>query len=123
MSNKVRDIYIDIINIENFDPNSIKIDEMSYKNILISYIGYVKIKDSKYAEIYSVNPRYLIFKNVCGCFEKINKSKYLTLVPTNKSQEKIKKYKEMWSKIRDLIRSITKTSDDYGKKCIKIKFN
>ena len=96
---------------------------MSYKNILISYIGYVKIKDSKYAEIYSVNPRYLIFKNVCGCFEKINKSKYLTLDPTNKSQEKIKKYKEMWSKIRDLIRSITKTSDGYGKKCIKIKFN
>ena len=132
MSNKVRDIDIknrtyyifnNIINIENFDPNNIKIDEKSYKNIHISYIGYVKIKDSKYAEIYSVNLRYLIFKNVCGCFEKINKSKYLTLVPTNKSQEKIKKYKEMWSKIRDLIRSITKNSDDYGKKCIKIKFN
>ena len=41
-------------------------------------------------------------------FEEINKSKYLTLVPTNEGKEKIKKYEELWSKIRDLIRSITK---------------
>ena len=29
----------------------------------------------------------------------------------------------MWSKIRDLIRSITKKSDNYDEKYIKIKFN
>ena len=29
----------------------------------------------------------------------------------------------MWIKIRDLIRSITKNSDDYDEKYIKIKFN
>ena len=29
----------------------------------------------------------------------------------------------MWSKIRDLIRSITKNPDDYDKKYMKIKFN
>ena len=41
MSNKVKDINIktehttfSIIDIENFDPNNIKIDEKSYKNIL-----------------------------------------------------------------------------------------
>ena len=39
-----------------------------------------------------------------------------------KAKEKIKKYEEMWSKIRDLIRSITKTSGDYDEKYIKIKF-
>ena len=33
---------------ENFDMNSIKIDEKSYKNILIYSFGYVTIKDSKY---------------------------------------------------------------------------
>ena len=49
-------------------------------------------------------------------FEEINKDKYLTLVPTNESKEIIKEYEELWSKIRDLIRSITKNSDDYGKK-------
>ena len=60
MSKKVKDIHIknrtyyffnDIINIENFDPNNIKIDEKSYKNIFIYCIGYVTIKDSKYVKI------------------------------------------------------------------------
>ena len=57
-----------------------------------------------------------------GYFEEINGNKYLTLVPTNESKEKVKKYEELWIKIRDLIRSVTKTSDDYDEKYIKIKF-
>ena len=87
---------------------------MSYKDILTYYIGCVTIKE--YIKIYSVNPLYLIFRNVNGYFEEIDKSKYLMLVPTNESKEKIKKYEELWSKIRDLIRSITKNSDDYEEK-------
>ena len=47
-----------------------------------------------------------------GCFEEINKGKYLTLVPTNESKEKIKKHEELWRKIRDLIRCMTKNSHD-----------
>ena len=129
-SNKVKDINIknrtyfffnDTINIENFDPNNIKIDEKSYKSILIYYIGYVTIKE--YVKIYSVNPLYLICRYVNGYFEEINGNKYLTLFRTNESKEKIKKYEEKWIKIRDLIRSITKTSDDYDEKYMKIKFN
>ena len=34
----------DIINIKDFDPNNIKNDEKSYKNILLYNIGSVKIK-------------------------------------------------------------------------------
>ena len=49
------------------------------------------IKDSKYVNINSVNPLYLIFRKVNGYFEEINGNKYLTLVPTNESKEKIKK--------------------------------
>ena len=45
------------------------------------------------------------------------------LVPTNESKEKIKKYEELWSKTRDLIRSVTKNADDYDEKHMKIKFN
>ena len=52
-----------------------------------------------------------------------NKIKYLTLDLTNESKEKVKKYEELLSKIRDLIRSITKNSDDYAEKYMKIKFN
>ena len=46
-------------------------------------------------------------------FEEVNRNKYLALVPTNESLEKIKKYGELWSKIRDLMRLTTKNSDDY----------
>ena len=41
------------------------------------------------------------------------------LVPTNESKEKIKKYKELWIKIRDLLRSITKNLDDYDENHMK----
>ena len=42
--------------------------------------------------------------------------KILTLVPTNESKEKIKKYEELWCKIIDLIRSITENSDHYDER-------
>ena len=54
--------------------NNIKIDENSYKNILIYYIRFVTIKDSKYVKINSVNPLYLFINKVNGYFEEINKS-------------------------------------------------
>ena len=44
------------------------------------------------------------------------------LVPTNESKKE-KKYEELWSKIKYLIRSITKNSDDYDEKYMKIKFD
>ena len=55
-------------------------------------------------------------------FEQINGNKYLTLVPTNESKEKIKKYQDLWIKIRDFIRSVTTKPDDYDEKYIKIQF-
>ena len=64
----------------------------------------------------------LIFSKVNGYFQETDGNKYLTLVPTNESKEKIK-YKIFWNKIKDLIRWITKNSDDYDKKYINIKFN
>ena len=45
------------------------------------------------------------------------------LVPTNESKRIIQNYEEMWSKIRDLIRSITKNSDVFDEKHMKIKFD
>ena len=57
-----------------------------------------------------------------GYFEETNGNKYLALLPTNESKEKIKKYKELWIKIRDLIMSVAKNSDDYDENYMKIKF-
>ena len=53
-----------IINIKDFDPDNIRIDEKSYKNIFIYYIGYVAIK--KYLKIYNVNLLHLIFGKMNG---------------------------------------------------------
>ena len=53
-----------------------------------------------------------IFSNIATYFRKINERK-----------EIIKKYEELWSKIRNLTRSITENSDYYDGKSIKTKFN
>ena len=89
---------------------------MSYKTILIYYIAYVTIEDSKYVKINSVNPLYLMFNRINEYFEEINGTRYLTLFPTIESKEKTKKYEEMWIRIKDLIRSTNKKSDDYDEK-------
>ena len=81
------------------------------------------IKDSNYIKNNSVNPLCLIFSKVNGYFQEIKGNKFSTLVSTNKSKEKIKKYKDLWSKIRDLIRLITKNSDSFDEKYMKIKCN
>ena len=64
----------------------------TYKNNAIHYIWYEMIKDSKYVKINSVNPLYLILSKVNWYFDEINENRYLTLVPTNESKEKIKIY-------------------------------
>ena len=89
IKNRTYYFFNDIIRIENFDVNNIKIDEKLYKNILIYYIRYVTIKKDQ--NVYSVNPLYLGFNKMNGCFEGINGNKYLTLVLTNESENKIKK--------------------------------
>ena len=73
-----------------FDPNKIKTDEKSSKNLFIYYLKYVKIKDLKNLENYSGNPLHLIISKFNGFFEEINKNTYLMLLPTNESKEIIK---------------------------------
>ena len=54
-------------NIKKFDPSLIKIDNKSYKNTGIYYIGYITVKRiSDYENINSINPLYLIIGEVDG---------------------------------------------------------
>ena len=58
------------INIKNFEPNLLKIDRKSYKNIGIYNIGYITIKKIDDCEnIYSVNPLYLLVNHESGYIE------------------------------------------------------
>ena len=61
-----------MINIKNLNPNKIKIDEKSCKNIRIYYSGYVMIKNPSQAKINRVNPSYLIINKINGCIEENN---------------------------------------------------
>ena len=53
----------------------------------------MKIKDSKSEKINRVNPSYFMFNKMNGYFNEINENKYLTLVPTNESRDKVKSMK------------------------------
>ena len=104
-----------MIDIKNFDPNKINIDEKSYKSTLTYY--------NNYKTANSVKPLYLTINKINGYIEENNKHKYLTQVLLIKAKIDRKKYEELWSKIRDLIRSTSINSDDYDKRYMKIKFN
>ena len=74
------------------------------------------VKNLSYVKINSVNPLYLIIDQIDGYIEEYNENKYLTLVLTDKS-------KELWTKIRDIIRSKTNNSDNCDDRYIKISFD
>ena len=60
----------DITDLKDFEPNLLKIDKKSYKNIDIYYIGYITIKKiDDYESIYSVNPLYLHIDHASGYIE------------------------------------------------------
>ena len=62
--------YNDIINLENFESNLLKIDKKHYKEINIYYIGYIKIKKISDCEnVNSVNPLYLLVNHASGYIE------------------------------------------------------
>ena len=44
IKNRTYYFYNDLINIKDFDPNLLKLDKKSYKNIDIYYIGYITKK-------------------------------------------------------------------------------
>ena len=79
-----------MINIADFDPNLLKIDKKSYKNIDIYYIGYITVKDSYYVKINGVNPLYLIISEADGYIKEKNRSKYLVFDSANENNEVLK---------------------------------
>ena len=92
IKNRTFCFFDDAIIIENLNLNKIKIDEKSYKNILIYYIRYVMIKGLRYVKINSFNPLYFIIDKINEYCEESNGNKYLALVPTEGSKNTLKNY-------------------------------
>ena len=125
IKNRTYYFYNDIINVEEFDSNLLKIDKKSYKDIDIYYIGYITIKKIGDCEnIYSVNPLYLIIGKVDGHIEEKNGSKYLVFDSTDENKEVLKKYTEIQDRIKNEIETINSSQKvEYCKDFMKIKFN
>ena len=69
IKNRTCYFYNDIIYLERFKSNLLKIDKKSYKDIGIYNIGYITIKKIGDCEnIYSVNPLYLCITHANGFF-------------------------------------------------------
>ena len=78
IKNRTYYFYNDMINLKKFEPNLLKIDRKSYKNIGIYNIGYITIKKiDDYESIYSVNPLYLQVNLANGYIKEKNENKYL----------------------------------------------
>ena len=113
-----------MINLKNFDPNLLKIDKKSYKNIGIYNIGYITIKKiDEYESIYSVNPFHLQVNQANGYIEEKNGNKYLIFDTADENKELQKKYKDVWNGIKNKINTINSGEFDYEKNYTKIKFN
>ena len=112
IKNRTYYFFDDMVNIKDFDPNLLKKDKKSYKNINIYYIEYITMEDSDYAKINSVNPLYLIISKVDGYIKEKKRSKYLVFDSANENNEVLKKYAELWYVIKNEIETIKK-----GKKC------
>ena len=93
IKNRTYYFYNDMINIKNLEPNVLKIDRKSYKNIGIYNTGYITIKKvDDYENIYSVDPLYLRVNHTNGYIEEENENKYLILDSTDENKELLKKY-------------------------------
>ena len=66
-----------------------------------------------------------------AALKKVMEIMYLTLVPADKSKDTLKIHEKLWSKIRNLIKSITNRlhdtklnkSNNYDEKYVEIKFH
>ena len=91
IKNRTYYFYNDIIDLENFESNLLKIDKKSYKDISIYNIGYITIKKIDDCEnIYSVNPLYLQINHVSGYIEEKRVNKYLMFDSTDENKELLK---------------------------------
>ena len=108
----------DMVNIENFHSNLLKIDKKSYKDVHIYYISCITIKKFSDCEnIHSVNSLCLIIHSATRYFKEKYSDKYLIIDSTEK-------YEEVFSGIKSEIETINSGKElFYGKNYAKIGVN
>ena len=116
--------YNDIIDIETFDSNMLRLDKKSYENLDIYNIGYVTVKKigSSY-DINSVNLLHLIINNSNGYIEELTEDKYLVFDDTYENKELLKIYDDVFNDIMSTVKEIDDDWLEYAKDNMKIRFS
>ena len=109
--------YKDLINLWNFNERNPKLDKKSWKNFNIYYLGYVD-KNPEW-HVNSVNQLYFIVNRVYESISEENGTKYLSI---DKPENVLKKYKEVFSEIKQKIKTISGEEVIYNNIFQKIKF-
>ena len=124
IKNRTYHFYNDTIDLKNFDARLLKTEKKSYKNIGIYNIGHITIKKiDGCGSIYRVNPLYLRADHLNGYIEEKRVNKYLVFDSTDENKELLKKYNDVFNRIRDEIKEISSDECDYEKYYTNIKFN
>ena len=120
ISIKIRTYYFcnDMINLKDFKSNLLNIDEKHYKGIDIYYIRCITIKKIDDSEkMYSVNPLHLLVNHASGYIEEKSGNKYLIFDDSvNGNKELLKKYADVWDRIKNKIKAINGGKENYYKK-------
>ena len=107
IKNQIYYFYNDIIEINNFDSDLLKIDKKSYRDIDIYNIGNITIKKiGACKNIFSVNSLYLCINHPSGYIEEKGVLKYFIFDPIDENKELLKKYNDVFNRIRDEIKAI-----------------
>ena len=88
IKNETYYFYNDVISIKDFDPKLLKLDQKSFKNIGVYYIGYIT-KKYEY-KVNSVNPLYLLVHRTDDFIEEKEGSKYLNIAFKDSYSELLK---------------------------------
>ena len=102
IKNRTYYFYDDMVNIKNFDPNLLKLDKKSFKNIVVCYIGYITKKDEY--KINNVNPLYLLIYRLEGSHKEKEESKYLNIASTDSNSKVLKNMKKFGVELKIVLK-------------------
>ena len=97
--------------LDELDSNNLKVDTRSFEDIFVYYIWYLSPNNQ-------FNLLYIVIPDVYGYIKKDNGNRYLEITSTDNNKDLLKKYTDIWNKIKPHMSSgCHKYVDD----CMKIK--
>ena len=118
IKNRTYYYYNYLINITNFEASNLKLDKKTSLGLDIGYVD----KEPEF-NVNSVNPLYLMINRIDGFAEEKNGIKYLNISDTDRNNEVLTKYNQVFDGIKYHIKIIDNNDSKYDKDYMRIKFN